>query len=161
MEFQACIRNRIIRVLKNALILLLLSGNAFAYDVNFHPTRLKTPEDALIFLFPIIDKLRIIQFRDLSMKLDFKTIKIKKRDYIPGPNGKTRFFIQYSQYGGLQLFTEAQFAYTNHTDIDRWVFFPPTGYAIGARPIAIGSTDANNGSQLLLILRTTWGNGRK
>lgn len=159
MELQTYLRNRINRVFKYALILLLLSNYSFAYDVDFHPTRLKTPEDAIIFLFPVLDKLRLLTFRDMSLKLDYSRISIHKREYIPGRNGTWQFFAQYSQFGGLQMITEAEFGYANQLDVNRWVFFPPTGYSVGVKPIAIGSYEVNNGSQVMIVVRTTWGKG--
>lgn len=122
------------------------------YDI--HPTRIQTPEDALVFIFPVLDQLRILTFRDLQLKPGYGDIKITKRPYIPGRNGRFQLFGQYSQYGGLQMFTEAQFAYMNSLDVDRWVFFPPTGWSVGLKPIAVGDINANAGSRVMLVLRT-------
>lgn len=99
----------------------------------------------MVYWFPVIDKIRVLNFYRYSMKLDYQKITIRYRGR-PIPDSRVQVLIAYV----TSVDFESQIGYMNSWDIDRWVFFAPRSYSIGISPL--GHNGSNN-IQLRVAMR--------
>ena len=100
----------------------------------------KTPEDAFIYWFPFIDRIRLINIKNYSVKLDYQQINIHYRG-VPIPDSKIK--VELSYITAVNFAT--QVGYMNGWDPNRWVFFFPRSYSVGISPFT------NNYTNMMLL----------
>ncbi len=119
------------------IIVCVTTSHAGKLDlIDQHPTRFKTPDDVLVYYFPIVQYVRVVKFKDYAIRADLKSVKVVKLGRIPGRNGRMRFLVKAESNGAQSgMYFESQIGYSNRIHLDRTVWFLPTNCAFGFKPI--------------------------